>query len=88
MLIHNKRVICPLSPNHLAISLENALVVAGFLNSFICHADVVKIANAQAANSYQQSDLLWANSFNKVQITNGRAIWQLPPLSAFAAPFI
>ncbi len=32
-------------------NLEDALVVAGFLNSFIRHADVVKIANlAQVVN--------------------------------------
>jgi len=32
-------------------NLEDALVVAGFLNSFLRHADVVKIANlAQIAN--------------------------------------
>jgi alpha-N-arabinofuranosidase len=40
------------SPDKEEYDLEDALVVAGFLNSFIRHADVVKIANlAQIVNA-------------------------------------
>ena len=48
-------------------------------------AELLTGPDAQAANSYEEPNLIQAQTFDDVQIRNGRAAFELPPLSVFAA---
>jgi alpha-N-arabinofuranosidase len=51
-------------------------------------AEVLTGPDAQAANSYEQPDLIQTYSFDEVRVQNGRVTFELPPLSVFAATFV
>jgi alpha-N-arabinofuranosidase len=50
-------------------------------------AELLTGPDAQAANSYEEPDLIRAQAFDEVGLRNGRATFTLPPLSVFAATF-
>ena len=47
-------------------------------------AELLTGPNAQAANSYEQPDLVCARPFADVRIADGKASFELPPLSVAA----
>jgi alpha-N-arabinofuranosidase len=50
-------------------------------------AEIITGPHAKATNSYQQPDVIQAQPFNKVQISEGQAAVVLPPLSVAAMTF-
>jgi alpha-L-arabinofuranosidase len=51
-------------------------------------AELLTGPDAQAANSYEEPHLIRAQAFAEAGVRNGRAAFELPPLSVFAATFL
>jgi alpha-N-arabinofuranosidase len=51
-------------------------------------AELLTGPDAQAANSYEEPNLIRAQAFDQVEVRNGRVAFELPPLSVFAATFL
>jgi len=68
-------------PMELNVQLADRTIVS------LVEAEMLTGPNAKAANSYEEPDLVKSRPFDDVTIRDGRATYELPPLSVAALTF-